>query len=86
FSYVKSIHNTTIEGIWHWLHKTTECNCLDEVQRGYDNGMFNPNDTLHISLFNWLWLPICQAILNDFLAYWNSYRVRTQHNKLMPSG
>ncbi|KAF8519423.1 hypothetical protein JB92DRAFT_3112377 [Gautieria morchelliformis] len=26
------------------------------------------------------------AILDDFIAYWNSHRVRTQHNKLMPSG
>ncbi|KAF8506306.1 hypothetical protein JB92DRAFT_2832928 [Gautieria morchelliformis] len=70
----------------HWLRKTTERNFLDEVRRGYDNGMFNPNDTLHISLFNWLWPPICQAILDDFVAYWNSHRAQTQRNKLMLSG
>ncbi|KAF8508556.1 hypothetical protein JB92DRAFT_2832320 [Gautieria morchelliformis] len=27
-----------------------------------------------------------QAILDDFVACWNSHRVWTQHNKLMPSG
>ncbi|KAF8513200.1 hypothetical protein JB92DRAFT_3083220 [Gautieria morchelliformis] len=62
--FLKSIHNTTIEGIWHWLHANHEAS----------------------SLFNWLWPPICQAILNDFVAYWNSHRIQTQHNKLMPSG
>ena len=101
---LKSIHNTTIEGIWHWLCKTSEHNFLHKVRRGYDQGIFNPNDPRHVyvlanwmnrqadllhihsALFNWLWPPICQVVLDKFVAYWNSHRVQFQKNKSMPSG
>ncbi|KAF8519431.1 hypothetical protein JB92DRAFT_3112393 [Gautieria morchelliformis] len=38
-----------------------------------------------IASVNRTWVKT-HAILDDFVAYWNSHRVRTQHNKLMPSG
>ncbi|KAF8584361.1 hypothetical protein K439DRAFT_1653235 [Ramaria rubella] len=86
FVALKSVNNTTIEGIWHWLCKTAECNFIDEVCRGHNKGIFNPNNNLHISLFNWIWPPICQSVLDEFTTYWNNHRVRSQKNKLMPSG
>ncbi|KAF8579620.1 hypothetical protein K439DRAFT_1648436 [Ramaria rubella] len=71
----EDVHNTTIEGIWHWLRKTLECNFFDEVRRGHNEGIFNPNNTLHVSLFNWIWPPICQSVLDDFSMHWNNHRV-----------
>ncbi|KAF8576012.1 hypothetical protein K439DRAFT_1541744 [Ramaria rubella] len=86
FVALRSVNNTTIEGIWHWLRKTAERNFIDEVHRGHNEGIFNPNDNLHISLFNWIWPPICQSVLDEFTTYWNNHRVHSQKNKLMPSG
>ncbi|KAF8573693.1 hypothetical protein K439DRAFT_1624886 [Ramaria rubella] len=86
FVALRSVNNTTIEGIWHWLRKTAERNFIDEVRHGHNEGIFNPNDNLHISLFNWIWPPICQSVLDEFTTYWNNHRVHSQKNKLMPSG
>ncbi|KAF8579544.1 hypothetical protein K439DRAFT_1524163 [Ramaria rubella] len=70
FVALRSVNNTTIEGIWHWLRKTAEHNFIDEVHHGHNEGIFNPNDNLYISLFKWIWPPIFHS----------------QKNKLMPSG
>jgi len=37
-------------------------------------------------LFNWIFPPLIQAELNGFRNWWNSHTIRTQHNKMMPSG
>ncbi|KAF8589727.1 hypothetical protein K439DRAFT_1246144, partial [Ramaria rubella] len=49
-------------------------------------GIFNPNHSLHVSLFNWIWPLICQSVLDEFTRYWNNHQVRSQKNKLMPLG
>ncbi|KAF8589725.1 hypothetical protein K439DRAFT_1612526 [Ramaria rubella] len=69
-----SIHNTTIEGIWHWLRKTVECNFITKFGHGHTEGIFNPNHSLHVSLFNWIWPPICQSVLDEFTRYWNNHQ------------
>ncbi|KAF8582864.1 hypothetical protein K439DRAFT_1617989 [Ramaria rubella] len=48
FMALRSIHNTTIEGIWHWLRKTVECNFITKVHHGHTEGIFNPNHSLHV--------------------------------------
>lgn len=37
-------------------------------------------------LFHWLWPPIVQQKLDEFVEYWNTHKVRTQEGKKMPSG
>jgi hypothetical protein len=37
-------------------------------------------------LFNWLWPKIIQLKLNEFVEYWNNHKIRTQRDKLLPSG
>ncbi|KAJ7712628.1 hypothetical protein B0H16DRAFT_1254998, partial [Mycena metata] len=37
-------------------------------------------------LFNWMWPQIVQRSLDDFVNYWNDHKIRTQRNKLLPSG
>jgi hypothetical protein len=44
-----------------------------------------PNKFLS-DLFNWLWPKIIQRSLDDFVNYWNNHKIRTQRNKLLPSG
>lgn len=42
--------------------------------------------TLFRSLFYWIFVPLIQAQLDEFVRYWNLHRVRSQPNKHMPSG
>ncbi|KAJ7894284.1 hypothetical protein B0H14DRAFT_3081334 [Mycena olivaceomarginata] len=51
-----------------------------------DEGIFNPNNSIHVLLFNWIWPPIFQGELDHFTERWNSHVIRRQSNKLMPSG
>ncbi|KAK7036956.1 hypothetical protein R3P38DRAFT_2517122, partial [Favolaschia claudopus] len=38
------------------------------------------------NLFNWLWPKIIQLCLDDFVDYWNNHRIRSQRDKVLPSG
>ncbi|KAJ7878361.1 hypothetical protein B0H14DRAFT_3130022 [Mycena olivaceomarginata] len=53
---------------------------------GKSHNYFNSAYQLHIDLFNWLWPKIIQLALDNFLDYWNNHKIRTQRNKLLPSG
>jgi hypothetical protein len=44
------------------------------------------SNTSSSDLFNWLWPKIIQLSLDDFVDYWNNHKIRTQRNKLLPSG
>ncbi|EPQ56805.1 hypothetical protein GLOTRDRAFT_104539 [Gloeophyllum trabeum ATCC 11539] len=83
---IKSTHNTVIEGLWRWLRKTFGINLLLLLQGGRAQGVFNPGSAVHINLFNWIFPGLIQKKLDEFVAYWNSHRIRNQKNKLMPSG
>ncbi|KAJ7737133.1 hypothetical protein B0H16DRAFT_1466405 [Mycena metata] len=47
---------------------------------------FHAGIQLHIDLFNWLWPRIIQLSLDEFVEYWNNHKIRSQRNKLLPSG
>lgn len=37
-------------------------------------------------LFYWIWPPIVQQTLDEFVQYWNCHKIRVQHEKANPSG
>ncbi|KAJ3986983.1 hypothetical protein F5890DRAFT_1571998 [Lentinula detonsa] len=84
--HLKSVHNTPIEGLWHWFTNTMGVNLKDELRRGYTDGFFHPGSQIHINLFNWLWPKILQQQLNVFTEYWNNHKIRFQPNKPNASG
>ncbi|KAG6834599.1 hypothetical protein H0H93_008683 [Arthromyces matolae] len=83
---VKSTHNTPIESLWHWFQKTTGRDFRDIVCQGFQDGRYNPNNKLHVDLFNWLWPKILQSALDNFTEYWNNHRIRKQSEKPNVSG
>lgn len=83
---IKSVHNTPIEGLWHWLLKTHSHDFKDIVKGGYRDGIYNPNHVTHVNLFKWLWPKILQRQLDAFVEYWNNHRIRSQPNKPNISG
>ncbi|KAF9523530.1 hypothetical protein CPB83DRAFT_775298 [Crepidotus variabilis] len=83
---MKSIHNTPIKGLWHWFLQTFGFNIKEEIQSGYADGIYKPNNPLHKELFNWLWPQILQIQLDCFVQFWNNYRIRVQKDKPNMSG
>ncbi|KAJ3980302.1 hypothetical protein F5890DRAFT_1419886 [Lentinula detonsa] len=84
--HLRSVHNTPIEGLWHWFTNTAGINLKDELRRGYTDNIFHPGSQVHINLFNWLWPKILQNELDVFTEYWNNHRIRCQPGKPNASG
>ncbi|KAJ7156781.1 hypothetical protein C8R46DRAFT_1004518 [Mycena filopes] len=92
---LSSTNNTPIEGLWHWFQDQCGKNLqlYLQITMGRNEGIFNPNNPIHVLLFNWIWPPIVQGELDHFKGEldhfterWNSHVIRRQRNKLMPSG
>ncbi|KAJ7511628.1 hypothetical protein B0H11DRAFT_2370583 [Mycena galericulata] len=83
---IKSVHNTVIEGFWRQFKEKSGLNLKDFLLRGKEGHLFNPHDPLHEPLFYWIFAPVIQAELDDFVQWWNNHRMRHQHEKIMPSG
>ncbi|ESK86081.1 hypothetical protein Moror_9362 [Moniliophthora roreri MCA 2997] len=71
FMALKSTHNIIIEEI---------------IEEGRTNSMFNPSNSLHCDLFQWLWPKIVQHVLDSYVQYWNRHQVYRQGESTMPSG
>ncbi|KAF8908221.1 hypothetical protein CPB84DRAFT_1843672 [Gymnopilus junonius] len=83
---MKSVHNTPIEGLWHWFLQTFGLNIKDVIRQGLQTGVYHPNNSVHQQLFNWLWPKMLQIQLDAFVKYWNNHCIRTQKNKPNMSG
>ncbi|KAJ7815890.1 hypothetical protein B0H14DRAFT_3111783 [Mycena olivaceomarginata] len=83
---IKSVHNTVIEGFWRQFKEKTGLNLKDFMLHGKEQHLFNPHDAMHEPLFYWVFAPLIQQALDDFVDWWNHHRVRHQHDKIMPSG
>ncbi|KAF9490762.1 hypothetical protein BDN71DRAFT_1345120, partial [Pleurotus eryngii] len=83
---VQSKRNTPIELFWYWQRRSKGLSVKEVILQGKSNGIFNPNNELHVQLFNWLWPPLLQAQLDEFVEYWNNHRISMQKKKFLPSG
>ncbi|KAI6006249.1 hypothetical protein F5J12DRAFT_833230, partial [Pisolithus orientalis] len=70
--FLKSVHNTPIEGLWHWFLDT---------KADYMMVYITLNISLHKQLFYWLWLKILQGKLDSFVEYWNNHCICYQKQK-----
>ncbi|KAI6032627.1 hypothetical protein F5J12DRAFT_795520 [Pisolithus orientalis] len=67
FQFLKSVHNTPIEGLWHWFLDTKGINVKISLQSRLHDGVHHPNKSLHKQLFYWLWPKILQGKLDSFV-------------------
>ncbi|KAJ7892568.1 hypothetical protein B0H14DRAFT_2432245, partial [Mycena olivaceomarginata] len=86
FVALKSTDNIPIESSWHLFTNYVGLDIKQILLLGKSDNYFNSAYQLHIDLFNWLWPKIIQLTLDNFLDYWNNHKIRTQRNKLLPSG
>ncbi|KAJ7882120.1 hypothetical protein B0H13DRAFT_2235504 [Mycena leptocephala] len=78
FEALKSTDNIPIESSWHLFTNYVGLDIRQVILMGKGMNYFNPATPFYIDLFNWL--------LDDFVDYWNNHKIRTQRNKLLPSG
>ena len=43
-----SVHNTPIEGLWHWFLQTFRGNIKDIIRSRFTAGIYNPNHAVHV--------------------------------------
>ena len=56
---VKSVYNTPIKGCWSWLQKTIGHGFAKIVQSGLVDGIYNPNEELHVYVCSYtFYLPL----------------------------
>ena len=44
---MKSVHNTPIEGLWHWFLQVYGINIKDAVRQGLVIGIYHPANAIH---------------------------------------
>ncbi|KAJ7883937.1 hypothetical protein B0H14DRAFT_3746214 [Mycena olivaceomarginata] len=86
FVALKSTDNIPIESSWNLFTNYVGLDIKQIILLGKSLNYFHPGLQVHIDLFNWLWPKIIQLSLDDFVDYWNNHKIRTQRNKLLPSG
>ncbi|KAJ7430111.1 hypothetical protein B0H11DRAFT_2398532 [Mycena galericulata] len=86
FIAMKSTDNIPIESSWHLFTNYVGLDIKQVILIGKSHNYFHPSLQHHIDLFNWLWPKIIQLCLDNFVEYWNNHKIRTQRNKLLPSG
>lgn len=82
--HLSSFKNTPQEGAWHWLRNFDGYNLHAAITAERDR--FNGTDALQSCLFYWIWVPVVQQALDQFVQYWNTHRIRFQREKANPSG
>ncbi|KAJ7831414.1 hypothetical protein B0H14DRAFT_3143196 [Mycena olivaceomarginata] len=76
--------NIPIVSSWHLFTNYVGLDIKQILLLGKSHNYFN--SAYQLDLFNWLWPKIIQFTLDNFLDYWNNHKIRTQRNKLLPSG
>jgi hypothetical protein len=67
---MKTVHNTPIEGLWHWFLQTFGHNIRDIIHGGYTCGIYNPNNDIHLYVFLILKLVFTSLFCVRQLFYW----------------
>jgi len=67
---VKSVHNIPVEILWHWF---TSGSLKQAIQCGLEDGIYLPNDPLHVWVLNYLlyyYLVACKPVCALFNWVW----------------
>lgn len=70
FQALKSVHNTPIEGLWHWFSEDTGVSLKQVLNRGKAEGIFHVGDDYHRSAHQYL---LDECIITHTSMYAVSY-------------
>ena len=75
-----SRHNTRIERLWRDMRRNTLNLYLRLFRYMESIGMDNEDD-LHMWVLHFMFVPLIQQDLFDFIDMWNNHKISTEHNK-----
>ena len=76
----QSKHNTRIERLWGDVTRDTSTFYIDLFRQYTERGM-NIDDSIHIFVLQYMFLPRINEALDAFVRGWNNHKVRTEHNR-----
>ncbi|CAB3987262.1 Hypothetical predicted protein [Paramuricea clavata] len=76
-----------IESWWRELHHRLEKYFKHQLNRLFDDGLYDPDNQTDRYLLAFVYIPVLQKELNTFCeTVWNSHRVRCQRDAQLPKG
>ncbi|KAI7944726.1 hypothetical protein MJO28_010421, partial [Puccinia striiformis f. sp. tritici] len=84
--FTKSTHNQKIECLWSQLMKQYNCELINQLFSAEENELYNKEDPLEKTLFIYLWVPLLQSGLDEWMSNYNNYKRRTDKKSSLPTG
>ncbi|KAA1080491.1 hypothetical protein PGT21_031243 [Puccinia graminis f. sp. tritici] len=84
--FTKSTHNQKIECLWSQLMKQYNGELISQLYEADEKGYYDPEDPVDHLLFIYLWVPLLQDSLNEWINNYNSYKRRRDRKSMLPSG
>ncbi|KZS87929.1 hypothetical protein SISNIDRAFT_418873 [Sistotremastrum niveocremeum HHB9708] len=82
---IRSVRNIIIERSWSVLLKKVGRNLKAMWEQSVVTAGFVEGNVLHRALADWIWVPLAQDYINDFVNTYNNHKVRRQPHKQGPS-
>lgn len=84
--FLGSTRNIVVERTWRFVRE----NVVDIVRFHWEKaqmtGVLVWGEEKHRLLYLWLWLPLAKDLLQTFITKHNTFKIRNQKKKLLPSG
>ncbi|KAI7956940.1 hypothetical protein MJO28_004035 [Puccinia striiformis f. sp. tritici] len=84
--FTKSTHNQKIECLWSQLMKQYNCELINRLFSAEENELYNKEDPLEKTLFIYLWVPLLQSGLDEWMSNYNNYKRRTDKKSSLSTG
>ncbi|KAF9218769.1 hypothetical protein BS17DRAFT_790731 [Gyrodon lividus] len=78
--------NITPEIAWSQLHRRFAPDFESLRNKGVDSGWYDPDNTLQLMLFHWLFIPWLQNELDQYRDHVNNTQKCWDRNKMLPHG
>ncbi|KAI8891911.1 hypothetical protein BC833DRAFT_613052 [Globomyces pollinis-pini] len=83
--FVASTRNIKIEALWSRFLKAKGFTLMDTLKEGFEIGIYDPEDTFEYFLFLYIWIPLIQRYLTEYLEHCNSLRRQKTKNSILPT-
>ncbi|EHS63088.1 uncharacterized protein PGTG_21418 [Puccinia graminis f. sp. tritici CRL 75-36-700-3] len=83
--FTKSTHNQKIECLWSQLMKRYNSELINKLFTAIEESFYDPQDPLEQLLFIYLWVPLVQRSLDDWMNNYNTYKRRLDKKSSLPT-
>ncbi|KNF02820.1 hypothetical protein PSTG_04105 [Puccinia striiformis f. sp. tritici PST-78] len=84
--FTKSVHNQKIKCLWSQLMKQYNSDLIDQLFDAEKEKKYDPQDPIQRLLFIYLWVPLLQEGLNEWMNNYNSFKRRFDKKSMLPTG